>query len=59
MENDSPLGAFIGLAMLGGMFFLGKKSGHNQAMQEVTEMAQNDKIKQLERQIEQLKRQIT
>lgn len=57
-DNDSPLGAFLGLVTLGTAFFIGRKTGQNKVHRQYEDRDRDREIIELKKQIALLKTEV-
>ena len=54
-DDDSALGGFLGLVMLGATAFFSYKSGQKQAYRQMSDQKRDEEIFELKKQLERLK----
>lgn len=54
-DDDSLLGTFLNIAVLGGMYWLGTNNGKNKAIQQMEEHYRDEEIQKLRQEIEDLR----
>ena len=54
-DNDSAVGGFLGLVMLGAAAFFGHQAGQNKAYRVMGDQQRDREIEQLKRELEQLR----
>lgn len=54
-DDDSAMGSFLGLVLLGTTAVLSYKSGHKKAVQQMSDQRRDEEILELRRQIETMK----
>ena len=54
-DRDNWVSMLIDIGVVAGTFYAGRKSGHNQAINQMTEMSQQEEIEALKKQVNELK----